>query len=122
MTRDGLKHVLLIEDDADIRMVLSATLEVEGYQVSTAHHGKAGWELLLSSEKRPQLILLDWMMPVMSGHEFLKLQTEHPEFSRIPTIIISALHPSPDMTGARGFLRKPFAIEDLLLLVATQFE
>ncbi len=112
------KTILIIEDDEDIRENLKDLLESEGLRVSSACNGKAALELLENEHDVPSLILLDLMMPIMDGREFLEiLKTKYPEkSSNIPIVIISAggriYHPD-----AQDFLQKPVDVDDLLELI-----
>jgi CheY-like chemotaxis protein len=81
--------VLIIEDDADIRDTLSEVLQGHGYQVATASNGKEGLEALDRID-RPCVILLDLMMPVMSGPEFLEAFHTDTGHDGIPIVIVSA--------------------------------
>lgn len=84
-------RILIIEDDASIRDVLAITLRWEGYEVLTAENGQVALDLLLNSpQARPQLILLDLMMPVLDGWEFLRIWKRTHEIQAIPVVVISA--------------------------------
>src|SRR4051812_3289101 len=81
--------VLLVEDDEPIRTSLQMLLEDKGYRVLTATNGKTALELLRNGDP-PNVILLDLMMPVMTGSAFLEALRNDVELSRIPVIIMSA--------------------------------
>ena len=108
--------VLIIEDDLDIRETLQMILESEGYQVGIAPNGKLGLELLTHHPHPPDLILLDLMMPVMNGYEFLEKKNELPqELKAIPVVVLSALQPTtPSLLGVQETLGKPVEIKVLL--------
>jgi CheY-like chemotaxis protein len=109
--------VLIVEDDFDIREVLADVLEEEGYSVAEAANGYEALELLRRTESRPRLILLDLMMPVMSGWQFVAEQRQDGELSGIPVVIVSAdgnLQQKAASLGANGYIRKPIEIEHLL--------
>lgn len=83
------KSILVIDDDEAIREVLKISLEMEGYPVMTAINGKDALEILSKSPNQG-LILLDLMMPVMNGWEFVEEFQKIDKYSNIPIILISA--------------------------------
>jgi two-component system chemotaxis response regulator CheY len=108
-------RLLLLDDDRDVRDALSECLRGEGYEVYAAAHGKAGLEML-EFGVRPEVIVLDLMMPVMSGFEFLSAVRARPEWQQIRVIVLSAsrLHDVGDISASVfRFLRKPVEIESL---------
>jgi CheY-like chemotaxis protein len=109
-------NILLIEDESDIRTILKDALEWEGYTVYTASNGQEGMELLLKMPT-PHLILLDLMMPVMNGWEFVNaLQTER-DYIDIPIVALSAFSDPQKKIRAKGFIKKPVDLDLLLDLV-----
>jgi CheY-like chemotaxis protein len=112
--------VCVVDDDPDIREVLGDVLEGEGYGVVTAENGAVALERLRSG-KRPCLILLDLMMPVMDGWQFEEQRAKDAALSRIPVVILSgAGRARLDAAGrnAAGALTKPVALGQLLDTVA----
>lgn len=112
-----MESILLVEDDSDIRSALENFLEEEGYPVETAENGKEGLkklEELDEKEKKPGLVLLDLMMPVMNGWEFLEEKNHRPPLSKVPVLVISAVPGSPRIPGALGFLKKPIDLNRLM--------
>jgi CheY-like chemotaxis protein len=107
--------VLVVEDDQDIREALSDALGAEGYEVQVAENGRAGLEVLRGG-CLADVILLDLLMPVMSGWEFRQEQLEDPTLAGIPVIVVSASQPG-DARPDRH-LPKPFALDDLLRAIA----
>ncbi len=107
------KLVLVVEDDDSIREMLQMLLEDEGYHVLTAANGSEGIEALRKHD-RPSLIILDLMMPVMSGWEFLRVKKTELALNDIPVITISAGAQNETPAGASAFVRKPFEIDGLL--------
>jgi two-component system response regulator MprA len=106
--------VLIVEDDHDIRECMADALEVEGYSVALAANGREALEKLRAGV-RPDLILLDLLMPVMSGWEFRHEQLADPLLSGIPVVVVSASVPGglrPDR-----HLSKPFGVDELLEVV-----
>lgn len=85
----GERTLLLVEDDDDIREALTLTLSRCGYRVLAARHGRAALEAIAREATPPSLILLDWMMPVMNGLEFLEQLTEAGQ--TIPVVVVSAI-------------------------------
>jgi signal transduction histidine kinase/CheY-like chemotaxis protein len=82
--------VLLVDDDLDVREALADLLEHRGFPVVTAGNGVEALAILRATGERPSLILLDLMMPVMDGYEFLEAQRRDPDLSEIPVAIITA--------------------------------
>jgi CheY-like chemotaxis protein len=108
--------VLIVEDDRDIRESLQEILEFEGYEVLTATNGKEGVEAL-SRMPRPCLILLDLMMPVMNGWQFLEAQKSNHCLATIPVVVVSAVSERDKAAGAAAFIKKPVDLESLLKTV-----
>lgn len=81
--------VLIVEDDTDIREALQTYLELQGFDVRTASHGKEALEHL-QRQPRPALILLDMSMPVMDGHRLLTTRKAQEALRAVPVVIISA--------------------------------
>ena len=109
--------ILVVEDDQCIRKILEETLEMAGYQVLTAANGRDALDKLRTLPSPPELILLDWMMPVLSGDAFMKIHQADQAISPIPVIIISAGNSAFESHGATGVLRKPFTIDQLYSIV-----
>lgn len=108
------RTVLIVEDDADLRDNFRAILEDRGYAVATASNGREALEVLGHIE-RPRVILLDVMMPVMSGPEFLDAVKGDPRCRDIPVVIVSACADVVDDSApVAGFLCKPVSVERLL--------
>jgi CheY-like chemotaxis protein len=113
--------VLVIEDDVDILRAIVQVLEDEGHAVRGAANGQAALDLLRQPRgKRPRLILLDLMMPIMDGWAFRAEQLRDPALADIPVIVLTA-DGGAEETGQRmkcaGALRKPVALTDLLIAV-----
>lgn len=85
-----MKHLLLIEDDPDIRETMELVLLSQGFRVTGVPHGRAAFAACQGGAGRPQAILLDLMMPVMDGWEFLSRQADDPMLAGVPVIIVSA--------------------------------
>ena len=107
-------RVLLVEDDLDIRDTLQDLLESEGMDVIPAANGKQAIDFLtLNDPPGADLVLLDLMMPLMSGWEVLDVLSANPALRRIPVIVLSGMQVSrPER--ALELVRKPFAYETLV--------
>jgi signal transduction histidine kinase len=108
------EHILLVEDDRSIRVVLQGILEDEGYRVTVAENGRRALERLRSSAV-PDLIVLDLRMPVMDGWEFRAAQKSDPTLARIPVLAVSADGSAKAAAiDAQAYLRKPLNTDALL--------
>lgn len=110
-----MRVALIVDDNRDIRMLLKQALEMENYQIFQAENGVAAQQQI--AEKKPCVILLDLMMPVMDGRQFLQWKNTQPELSEIPVVVISAVDNGNDLTGAIKFLRKPIDLKDMIAAV-----
>jgi CheY-like chemotaxis protein len=107
------RTVLLVEDDLDIRDVLQDVLEGEGYDVIPAANGKQALDFLtLNDPPGADLVILDLMMPMVSGWEVLDRMARDRRLSDIPVIVVSAVAREKP-PRAYTFLRKPFTLETL---------
>ena len=107
------KSVLIIDDDEAIRLSLQTVLEKENYTVFVAENGQEGLEILANIPE-PCLILLDLMMPILDGWEFLDARQKDESLSKIPVVVISAFGDQAKKIKADGFLKKPIDIDVLL--------
>jgi CheY-like chemotaxis protein len=111
--------VLIIDDDEDIRQILTEFLRFRGHQVLEARDGIEGFERLREGP-RPDVILLDLMMPRMDGFEFHRRFSSDPDVAKIPVVVITASGKMvQDELGAYALLAKPFSMDDVLSLVAS---
>jgi two-component system response regulator CpxR len=108
------KSILIIEDDADSRDVMREVLDLNGYSVFTASNGQEGANLLETMPNPPGVILLDLMMPVMNGWQFLDYQRGNPKFRTIPIVICSAYEASAKAIDQKRYLPKPVVLDRLL--------
>jgi len=116
-------HVLIVEDEAAQREVLAYNLEAEGFRVTRAENGDEG--LLCVEEDTPDVIVLDWMMPNLSGIEVCRRLKIKPETRAIPIIMLSARSEEVDKvrgleTGADDYVVKPYSVSELMARVRTQ--
>jgi CheY-like chemotaxis protein len=111
-----MRAVLIVDDEYGLAEMTAELLATQGYTVTTAINGKLALESL--SQMRPDVIIVDVMMPIMSGDEMVRLLKGDPAFRDIPVIMMSAagfevldvdLHP---LIG--GFLQKPFTFDELM--------
>jgi CheY-like chemotaxis protein len=109
------RRVLIVEDDVDIRETLGELLASAGYETAAAANGLEG--LAAARQARPDLIVLDLMMPVMDGWQFRSAQRQDPALAAIPVIVISASAPASTI-DADTYLEKPFPMDRLVAEVA----
>jgi CheY-like chemotaxis protein len=110
--------VLVVDDDPDTREAMTELLQIQGFAVLAAGNGREALELL--KVENPSVVLLDLMMPVISGWEFLRYRKAQPELAKIPVIVTSAVidrAAGAHAEGADEILLKPVDIEKLLKLV-----
>ena len=115
--------ILVVEDEPAQREVLSYNFEAEGFSVTTAENGEEA--LLLVDEMSPDIIVLDWMLPNVSGIEVCRRLKSRAETRAIPVIMLSARSEEVDRvrgleTGADDYVIKPYSIVELLARVRTQ--
>ena len=113
-------NVLLVEDEPAQREILAYNLEAEGFDVAKAENGDDA--LLLFDEVDPDLILLDWMLPGVSGIEVCRRLKSHPKKRGVPVIMISARTEEVDRvrgleTGADDYVVKPYSVIELMARV-----
>ena len=114
-----MKKILVIDDDADIRESLQAILESYGFDVITADGGAPALAMLRAGE-RPDVILLDLMMPEMDGAETRRRQVADPAIADIPVIVISAGGDAVRKARAMGLsgLTKPLDVDRLIAMLS----
>ena len=116
-------HVMIVEDEPSQREVLSYNLAAEGYRITSAENGEEA--LLMIAEDRPDVIVLDWMLPSVSGIEVCRQLKIRPETREVPIIMLSARSEEVDRvrgleTGADDYVVKPYAISELMARVKIQ--
>ena len=120
MSKPAAATVLVVDDDKNTCSTLSAVLADQGCEAVVAGNGKEALDYLRTSPRRPDLILLDLMMPEMTGWEFRRVQQEDPALAAIPVAIITGLTGQEDKAkdlGAVDVLKKPSTIETIASLV-----
>ena len=119
-----MRKIALIEDDSDLYALLKYNLEKEGFALVGAQTGKGAIELC--RRERPDLILLDIMLPDSDGLDICKGIRSHPELSHIPVIFLTARASETDRIvglelGANDYIVKPFFIRELIARIKIQF-
>ena len=112
--------ILIVDDDASIRDMLRLFLTHNGYAVVEASNGALALDVLRQSKQLPTLILLDLMMPVMSGAEFRAMQLQDQALAKIPVVLISAAENLQDMAPQLAvdmYIPKPLDFPELLATV-----
>ena len=115
--------VLIVEDEPAQREVLAYNFEAQGFRVSQSDNGEEA--LLLVDEETPDLIVLDWMLPNVSGIEVCRRLKSRPETKGVPIIMLSARSEEVDLvrgleTGADDYIVKPYSVAELMARVRTQ--
>ncbi|AKD58225.1 response regulator [Spirosoma radiotolerans] len=118
-------HLLIIEDEDQIRHNLVELLTLSGYEVASASSGLSG--LALASQRPPDLILCDIMMPQMDGYQVLEAIRRNPGLAHLPFVFLTAKSDMVDLRrgmslGADDYLTKPFMIKDLLAAVESRLK
>ncbi len=111
------KKIFIVEDELDFLSTLRERLEFEGYVVATAVDGEEALGKI--PEEKPDLILLDIMLPEMNGYQVCRELKCNPETETIPVVMVTAKSQESDKfwakeTGADDYLTKPFEMEELL--------
>lgn len=114
------KKILVADDEGDIVEMIAFNLEREGFAVCRAHDGKRAWEMVLS--ERPDLVLLDLMMPEMPGMEVCARMRRQESTASVPVIMITAKSDPVDKIlglelGADDYITKPFHVRELIARV-----
>lgn len=117
MKRSVDPSVLIVEDETALTTLLHYNLEREGYRVFEASDGEEA--LLLADEVSPDLIILDWMLPQLSGIEVCRRMRRRGHLRNVPIIMLTARGEEPDRirgldTGADDYIVKPFSMSELL--------
>jgi two-component system, OmpR family, phosphate regulon response regulator PhoB len=123
MARSAQPKVLLVEDEPAQRTVLAYNLEAEGFEVTQADNGEDA--MVLVDEEEPDIIILDWMMPKVSGIEVCRRLKMRPDTRGIPIIMLSARAEEVDRirgleTGADDYVIKPYSVLELMARARAQ--
>jgi DNA-binding response OmpR family regulator len=119
-----MKKIVLIEDDTDLYSLLKYNIEKEGFAMAGAQTGRGAIDLC--RRERPDLILLDIMLPDSDGLDICKGIRSHPDLAHIPVIFLTARASEADRIvglelGANDYIVKPFFIRELIARIKTQF-
>jgi two-component system, OmpR family, phosphate regulon response regulator PhoB len=114
-------HILVVEDEADLADALAFALEREGFRATVAHDGKSALAAIAATPP-PDLVLLDLMLPDMSGTEVCRTLRAHPTAKHIPVIMVTARTEEIDRVvgfevGADDYVAKPYSSRELVLRV-----
>jgi len=118
-----MEMLLIVDDNEDILFNLKILLEKKGYDVESATNGEKALNLLLSSEKLPEVIISDIMMPKMNGYEFFAAVSAHAQLNQIPFLFLTAKSTPEDirlgkMLGVDDYITKPFNERDLIASIS----
>jgi DNA-binding response OmpR family regulator len=107
-----MNKILIIDDEVDFVHLLRFRLESNGYFVISTYDGLSG--VAMAKKEKPDLILLDVVLPKMDGYAVLKTLKEDPSTSQIPIIMLTCKQKSEDISGLSGYMIKPYDKEGLL--------
>ena len=114
---EGLR-ILAVEDDPDTAEVVRSVLQEQGHEVRTAADGRkalaelAGWQ--------PDVVILDLLLPALSGHALLRYLRDLPEYRQVPVLVLSGALPTlAKVDGATSVLPKPFELTQLIAMIGT---
>jgi CheY-like chemotaxis protein len=105
--------ILIVDDDRDIREALGEILREEGFEVREAANGQQA--MMQLAHGKPDVMLLDLMMPVMSGWQVLQAVRSSQELADLPVVVLSAI----EAPGCRDYIQKPVSLDRLLELLET---
>ena len=108
--------ILIVEDDPGLRAALELALTYEGLHVVIASNGREAL-FRLRNHERPAMILLDLLMPVMDGHEFLEIFEKEPAWASIPVVAMSSPENISELKPKMITMIKPFTLKTLLLIL-----
>lgn len=116
-----MAHILVAEDERDIRELINFTLMFAGHKVTQAANGAEALELAL--QVKPDLVMMDVRMPKMTGYEACRQMKQHEEISHVPVVFLSAKGQDEEVqtgieAGAEAYILKPFAPEELTRRIA----
>src|SRR4030081_339549 len=119
-----MKKIVLIEDDSDLFALLKYNLDKEGFAVAGSQTGKGAIELF--RRERPDLVILDIMLPDADGLDICKAIRNHPELAHVPVIFLTARVSETDRIvglelGANDYVVKPFFVRELIARIKLQF-
>lgn len=117
------KKILTVDDDESIRQSVTDMLELEGFEAVWAKNGQVAIDYLkaIPDSELPDLVLLDYMMPVMNGKDFFVEKTKHPRLANIPVVMMTAngnlVNVMDNVESAGGYMSKPMDYETVVKMV-----
>lgn len=117
------KKILTVDDDESIRQSVSEMLELEGFEAVWAKNGQVALDYLkaIPDSELPDLVLLDYMMPVMNGKEFFRAKSQNPRLAPIPVVMMTAngnlVNVMDNVESAGGYMSKPMDYETVVKMV-----
>jgi two-component system alkaline phosphatase synthesis response regulator PhoP len=114
--------IFVVDDEEDTVELARMVLEYEGYQVFSASNGEEAIEFLKSSTKKPNLVLLDILMPKLNGLEVCRWIKNNDQLNKVPVLLFTAKVGQKDKiageeAGADAYINKPFSADDLISLI-----
>ena len=110
------RKILIVDDDRKTADLIRLYLERDGFQALIAHDGRLALDL--ARQKRPDLIVLDLMLPTVDGRTVLREFAENPLLSDIPIIVVTGVDPMPDLPHAAAVLPKPCDPDHIAQVIA----
>ncbi|MDD4520029.1 MAG: response regulator [Alphaproteobacteria bacterium] len=112
-----MSKIMIVEDEADLITILEYNLQKAGYETAFVSDGRKALDVIV--KERPDVVLLDWMLPHMTGIEICRAVRTHIDISETPVILLTARGEESDKvkglsTGADDYVTKPFSIPELL--------
>jgi CheY-like chemotaxis protein len=119
--------ILVVDDEEDTVELARMVLEFEGYRVFSANNGEEAIDFLKTDDEKPDLVLLDVLMPKMDGLKVCKWIKENPNLKEIPVLLFTAKVGNKDRiagekVGADAYIAKPFSADDLLSLIQSHID
>lgn len=114
------RTILVIEDDHDTRVAIRQALENTGHRIFSATNGSEGLRLLRKLDNL-DLIVVDMIMPIMNGEEFIKAKENDQQFSHVPLLVITSFKEKLELIGNNPFLMKPLDLDLLISKVDSYF-
>jgi PleD family two-component response regulator len=117
-----MSKILLVDDDVDLAELVKTKLAVEGHQVTTVNSGEGAFET--AKQEKPDLVILDIMLPVVTGYQICRRFRKDPELYKVGVLILTALGEEPEVMhgleqGADDYLAKPFKLNHLMDKIAS---
>jgi CheY-like chemotaxis protein len=110
--------ILLVDDEPDVRQILSLALEMEGFTTLQAENGYQAIQILMTVTRLPSVIVLDLSMPILDGRGFLDRRAQDLILAKIPVIVVSgSSRPAQALPGIERFLQKPVELTQLVEMI-----